>query len=830
MSRLTSYGIRAHSWRWLVIALVIGLLWGGIGLTLWHDRAMAENGAVKDSANLARTFEESITRTVEAVDQTLLFLRDEYLEHQAAFLQQSWAENHSFLNDLHVQISMADRDGRAIWTNLGPLDPTINISDREHFQVQKNSTDDTLFISRPLIGRQSNKWSIQFVRKLLAPDGSFDGIAVVSLDPNYLSRFYQSISIGNGTIILAKTDGTLLARAPSSASLIGRQLPGGSQNRLLKVSASGSFVAVSDIDQVERIVSFRRLAGYPLVVAVGLAADDVFAAYEQNKRLYVAAGIVLSAGIIVAGAVMQRQRRLLLDSRETLAVTLENMSQGIAMIRADGTVPVINRRAIDLLGLPPELTTGRIMFKDVVEWQVATGEFGDEASLDPTLARMLRENGPPFRDYAYERTRPNGTVLEVRSQTLPGGGVVCTYTDITGRKSSEAALAEAQARAAHAERMQALGQLAGGIAHDFNNILQAVQGAASLIDRRATGGDDGTRRFARMILEATGRGASITRRLLSFARRGELRAETVEPKALLHDLRDVLSHTLGSPISVTVDIADSLPPVLADKGQLETALVNLATNARDAMPNGGTLRFVAATEVVVAAAAHPADLRPGRYVRLTISDDGTGMDRTMLARASEPFFTTKPIGQGTGLGLPMVKGFTEQSGGGMTIESAPGRGTVVTLWLPALERADTAPPTAVAPALCTPADRPRRVVLVDDEVMVRDTLAAGLEDAGYAVTVLESGSEALALLRTDEAVDVLVSDLSMPGLDGLTVIREAQRIRPGLPAVLLTGYAGHGAQLAVGNALDRSFTLVRKPVAAGQLSDRIEALLAVAPV
>jgi signal transduction histidine kinase len=828
--RLTAYGILAQSLRWLAVGAAIGLLWAGIGLTVWHDRELAEQGAMKETANLAGTFEESITRTVEAVDQTLVFLRDEYREHQASFQQQIWAEDHSFLNALHVQIAMADRDGKVIWSNLGPVDPNMNVSDREHFQVPKASTDDTLFISRPLIGRGSNKWSIQFVRKLLAPDGSFDGIAVVSLDPNYLSRFYSSIAVGDGTVILANTGGIILARAPVSASLIGRQLPPGTANRFLKGPPSGSFRVVSDIDKVERIVSFRRLDRYPLVVAVGLATSEVFAAAERNKRLYVAAGIVLSTCIIIAGLAMRRQRRLLIDSQQTLAVTLENMSQGIAMIRADGSVPVVNRRAIELLGLPPELMAGRVMLQDVVDWQMANGEFGDEASRDPTLARLLRDKGTPLRDYAYERTRPNGTVLEVRSQILPDGGVVCTYTDITGRKANEAALAEAQARAAHAERMQALGQLAGGIAHDFNNILQAVQGAASLIDRRAAGDDESTRRFARMILEATGRGASITRRLLAFARRGELRAEPVDPEALLHDLRDVLSHTLGAAISVTVDSAGDLPAVLADKGQLETALVNLATNARDAMPNGGTLRFAGATEILADGAVHEAELRPGRYVRLTISDDGTGMDRAMLARASEPFFTTKPIGQGTGLGLSMVKGFTEQSGGGMAIDSAPGQGTVVTLWLPAVDQADTAPANCGPAPARTPADRPRRVVLVDDEAMVRDTLAAGLTDAGYAVIVRESGSEALDLLRSAEAVDVLVCDLSMPGMDGLTVIQEAQRLRPGLPAVLLTGYTGHGAQLAVGRALERSFTLVRKPVLAGQLSDRIEALLAVAPV
>jgi CheY-like chemotaxis protein len=258
--------------------------------------------------------------------------------------------------------------------------------------------------------------------------------------------------------------------------------------------------------------------------------------------------------------------------------------------------------------------------------------------------------------------------------------------------------------------------------------------------------------------------------------------------------------------------------------------MNLATNARDAMPRGGTLRFAAGCEIVAEGVAHPVDLRPGRYVRLTIADTGTGMDRTMLARAFEPFFTTKPVGQGTGLGLSMVKGFVEQSGGGLTIDSTPGLGTVVTLWLPAADITRTASPAPGPRAVRTVANRPRCVVLVDDEVMVRDTLATALEDAGYAVIVAACGADALDLLGTHDAVDVLVSDLSMPGMDGLTLIREAQRLRPGLPAVLLTGYAGHGAQLAVGGALHTSFTLVRKPVAAAQLSDRIEALLAVAPV
>ena len=172
----------------------------------------------------------------------------------------------------------------------------VNIADREHFQFQKTSKDDTLFISPPVIGRRSNRWSIQFVRKLLTPDGSFDGVAVVSLDPNYLSRLCESIAIGNGSVMLATTGGTILVRVPASSPVIGRQISRGRRERMLSGAASGGFRAISEIDQVDRIVSFRRLEGYPLLVTVGLAADDVFAAYERNRRLYIAAGVVLSAG------------------------------------------------------------------------------------------------------------------------------------------------------------------------------------------------------------------------------------------------------------------------------------------------------------------------------------------------------------------------------------------------------------------------------------------------------------------------------------------------------------------------------------------------------
>lgn len=388
--------------------------------------------------------------------------------------------------------------------------------------------------------------------------------------------------------------------------------------------------------------------------------------------------------------------------------------------------------------------------------------------------------------------------------------------------------ARAEARLAQAQRMEALGQLAGGIAHDFNNVLQAVIGGLSMIQRHS-GDAHHVRRLARMTADAAQRGASITGRLLAFARRGALRAEPIPPRSLLEGWREMLAHTLGAGIAMRVAADQDLPALLADRGQLETVLVNLAVNARDAMPEGGTLCLAAAVEAVPDATAHPAGLAPGRYLRLSVSDTGTGMSAATLARASEPFFTTKPVGQGTGLGLAMARGFAHQSGGGFAIDSAPGRGTTVTLWFPEADGVlvtgdaaseDTAPTVSAE----------LRVLVVDDDAMVREVLVGQLEDQGYRVAQAGDGSEALAQLDAGAVVDLLISDFAMPGMDGLTLLQEARRRRPELPALLLTGYADASVRLAVEAAGKGRTALLRKPASGAALAERAASLLAHAAV
>jgi len=424
---------------------------------------------------------------------------------------------------------------------------------------------------------------------------------------------------------------------------------------------------VIESGQVERLEETFDAAG---------AGTRVFRSAKAPLRMEdgTVAGLVAVSSDITQ---LKDTETALRQSEQRFRATFEQAAVGIAHAGLDGHFLRVNNRFCDLLGYTrAELLT--------VTFREFTHPDDLPASLDGLRRLVAGEIPAVTMDKRY--LRKDGSQLWVSltvSLVRDGAGApdycIAVAEDISRRKRVEAkfrrltanletrvheavaAREAAQTRAAHAERMQALGQLAGGIAHDFNNVLQGVQGAAALIERRA-GDQAAVRRLARLAIEAIERGSSITRRLLAFGRRSDLRAEAVDVTALLSDLREILAPTLGASIDVRVGTGAGVPPLFADKGQLETALVNLATNARDSMPAGGCLTLSAETETVPSdGPTDMAELAPGRYVRLAVADTGTGMDRATLARAGEPFFTTKELGAGTGLGLPMAKGFIEQS-------------------------------------------------------------------------------------------------------------------------------------------------------------------------
>jgi PAS domain S-box-containing protein len=359
--------------------------------------------------------------------------------------------------------------------------------------------------------------------------------------------------------------------------------------------------------------------------------------------------------------------------------------------------------------------------------------------------------------------------------------------DVTDRKRAEEQLAAAREALFQAQKIETIGQLTGGVAHDFNNLLMAVMGNLELL-RKWLPAAPRPHQLLDNAMAGAQRGASLTQRMLSFARRQELHPRPVEIPLLVHGMADLLKRSLGPEIRIGTSFPLQLPRVLIDPNQLELALLNLAVNGRDAMPGGGRLEIGARTEHVVA--GHSTQLPPGEYVCLWVADEGHGMDADTIKRATEPFFTTKGAGKGTGLGLSMAFGLAEQSGGRLQLQSQPGKGTTVEIWLPVAAVQTSAVESQPEEMEGEPeANGLLTLLIVDDDDLVLLSTMAMAEDMGYAVRGMKCAEEALAYVDEGGEADVLITDQAMPGITGARLTRLLRERRPGLPIVLASGYA-----------------------------------------
>lgn len=377
-----------------------------------------------------------------------------------------------------------------------------------------------------------------------------------------------------------------------------------------------------------------------------------------------------------------------------------------------------------------------------------------------------------------EELRESSELLERRVQERTSElkeAHAAMLAEMTQREDAEEKLRQSQ-------KLEMIGQLTGGVAHDFNNLLAAVVGNLDLLRKRYRD-DERALRLIDGAMQGAKRGAALTQRLLAFARRQDLRSEPTNLGQLVHGMRDLIERSIGRQIELVVRIADDLPPVLVDANQVELAILNLVVNARDAMPNGG--------QVTISIDETDADaslgLSAGRYLRLSVADTGVGMDGDTLKKATEPFFSTKELGKGTGLGLSMIHGLARQLGGGLRLSSVVGDGTIAEFWMPATTRlvesaVEAAPTHAVAgPSKLT-------VLVVDDDALISSSTALMVEDLGHEVIEVNAGSDALQIIRS-RRIDLLITDYSMPKMNGAQLARFAKEVVPNLPVVLATGFA-----------------------------------------
>jgi signal transduction histidine kinase/ActR/RegA family two-component response regulator len=680
-------------------------------------------------------------------------------------------------------IASLDLEGR-VTCRQTPPPSDLRFNDRSYFPEAIETGAFT--IGEYTEGRVAGRPVLPLALPLRSLDGRTIGIVAAALDLRWLTdRLAERGLSKNGSITVADRKGIIIARSPFPERFIGMRIPETFQP-LISASEAGA-VEVMSQDGTLRVLGYVPVSLSPknIYVSAGLSSDEVYGVIDRTTRraiVLVVIGLILATGFAwLAGRYIVRQPIAAL-----LAVA-------DAWRRGDYAARTGLSGRGDEIGALGE-AFDRMM--DEIAWR--------QAERDRINAALQERE---------EQLRQLNATLEMRVAAA-----------LTEREKSERALLQAQ-------KMQAVGQLAGGIAHDFNNLLTAVQGSLELLERHIN--SEAGQRLRASALRATLRGGQLAERLLVFSRWQNLMPASTDLKQLLEAVGEMLARTLGGTVTARIVAAGDLWPALADATQVELAILNLAINARDAMPLGGTLTVSAENRHVdPAAAAAISNLSPGDYVVIAVSDTGTGMTEEVLAQALEPFFTTKDVGKGTGLGLSQVYGVATQLGGGINIWSRLGEGTKVEIFLPrspasASGASGDAPagPTRGRVADTVAADRtPAAILVVDDDVDVRDIVVGSLRRLGYAVIEAENGIEALG--RLDDAageprVGLLVADVAMADMSGMVLAERARMRRPDLPVLYITGYADTSVL-----ALEAGASVLRKPFRIAELADKVAHLLA----
>jgi PAS domain S-box-containing protein len=474
----------------------------------------------------------------------------------------------------------------------------------------------------------------------------------------------------------------------------------------------------------------------------------------------------------------------LANSEQQFRILVEGVSDyAIYMLDREGRVSNWNTGAQRIKGYKPEEIVGSHFSRFYTPEDVASGEPAKGLAIAAREGRFekegwrLRKDGTRFWAHVVIDAihTPDGELL----------GFAKITRDITERRDTQIALERAREALFQSQKMEAIGQLTGGVAHDFNNLLMAVLGSLELLRKRIPA-DDRTALLLNNAFEGAKRGVALTQRMLAFARRQDLTLTAVNLWSLVEGMNSLLERSVGPAIVIENLIPHALPAVQADANQLENALLNLAVNARDAMPAGGTLTLAARMVEIADGAA--SKLIPGAYICLALTDTGEGMDQATLTRAAEPFFTTKGVGKGTGLGLSMIHGMAEQIGGQLTLASALGKGTTAELWLPAAIGTTAAGVTAAAIASTAPG-RALSILVVDDDRLVLVNTAAMLEELGHLVFEASSGKQALEIFHGGQKVDMVITDHAMPQMTGSQLADTIRAEQPALPILLVSGYA-----------------------------------------
>ncbi|MBM3627670.1 MAG: response regulator, partial [Alphaproteobacteria bacterium] len=801
----------------------LALIWGTLLMFEREHLQASIRSAETETRMLATTFAEHAEATMRLIDAAATDFAAAWPTDSDGFRAEV-ARWETTLGDLALQIGVVDRKADIIYSNLGISSPPVNLRDREHIRVHLDRTHEGLFVSRPLIGRVSRKATIQFSR-VIERDGDVMGAVVVSLDPEYFHRFYGALPMQEPIrISMLRHTGELMVQVPGGTQ-IGRVVEGlpfidSRQPRY------GNFRGATSPEGRDTIYGFHHLDTRGVTLAAEISVDDALAGYRAERAMHVLAALGMSLALIAVVVLAQRKAAsdreraaLLAQANQTLEARVGERTAELA--RSSREVEKLNAFLARLLhsspavlytldagtllpsfvssniaaktGWTPEhfredpgLWTSCVHPEDIERAGISRAKLG-EAGQQGTRLRFRCRDGS-YRWMQHEAT----LVRDADGRTVEVAGA---FWDVTEAVRIEEQIHERQ-------KLEAIGQLTGGLAHDFNNLLGIVVGNLDQIGERLRP-EDALHRPYRAALDATLRGVEITRLLLAVARRQPLEVAEHDLNQLVEQMIPLVRSSVGSSIAMNVMLAETPLATTLDAAILSNVVLNLAINARDAMKEkpGARILSLRTRSEEIAPGADP-DLKPGWYAVLEVGDTGTGMTPAVRAQAFEPFFTTKERGKGTGLGLSMALGYATQLGGTIHVDSAPGVGTTMRLYLPM----KPAKPAAVAPPAPAPAAAQAaiaaeaqaaaeagpsrgRILVVDDEPGLCTLACDWIRSLGYEAVGVHTPQEALDQLHAHR-FDMLFTDIVMPGeMDGLALANEAKARHPGMRVLLASGYA-----------------------------------------
>ena len=635
------------------------------------------------------------------------------------------------------------------------------------------------------------------------------GIVAISTKPAYFADHYRQISEGDvDTVTLLRADGSILVRHPETADpyLAARSRPLPPTSAFMRAIAGaperGAYETVSAVDNVDRLYAYRRLPNHPVYVTAGIDRATVTAAWRSTLASHLLFGVPATAGLALLALTALRRARRERAAVERLAARTGELdrvwrtSRDLFVVGGlDGVCRSVNPAWTSTLGHARE---------DVVGKPLPDFLHPDDGGLLTHQLERLRR-GEPVQDLDVRLRAKDGAWHWISWNCVPEGDAFhASGRDVTERRQLADQLRQSQ-------KMEAVGQLTGGVAHDFNNLLTIIRSSVDFLRRRDLA-EDRRSRYLDAVADTVDRAAKLTGQLLAFARRQALNPEVFEAGACLREVADMIDTATGARVRVVVELPDEPCHVKADRSQFETALVNLAVNARDAMDGEGTVTLrLACLDAMPAIRGHAGSSKG--FAAIALSDTGHGVDPEHIGRIFEPFFTTKAVGKGTGLGLSQVYGFAKQSGGNVDVRSGPDMGTTFTLFLPQVSA-----PRPANPPRPDREDAPSgsgvHVLVVEDNVGVGQFATQMLEDLGYRTTWAANAEEALEKLGTvGKRFDVVFSDVVMPGMGGLELAKRLSRDMPSLPVLLTSGYSHVLAEEGT-----HGHALLHKPYSADQLS------------